>query len=215
MQYKISARNLNLNSNLAESRSSITSISVVQSFWNFAQRTAVILLCTKLQSDWVTEKNVMGKGVFTRFWYLGCVSGGCPILVKASINRNVDKPKRRQTKTSTTPNVDKSKRRQTKTLTDQNLDKPKRRQTETSTLYFSTLYSGIFLFIIRVIYYICIYIYISVHIYNNWRDVLYIYQYSIILWVYSIYLDQQYDKRIVADGYQYIMMVWWWIGCKA
>ena len=42
------------------------------------------------------------------------------LLVKTSTNRNVDnqnvdKPKRRQTKTSTNRNVDKPKRRQTKT----------------------------------------------------------------------------------------------------
>ena len=60
------------------------------------------------------------------------------LLVKTSTNRNVDnqnvdKPKRRQTKTSTNRNVDKPKRRQTKTSTDQYVDKPKRRQTETST----------------------------------------------------------------------------------
>ena len=52
---------------------------------------------------------------------------------KTSTNRNVDKPKRRQTETSTNRNVDKPKRRQTKTSTDQNVDRPKRRQTETST----------------------------------------------------------------------------------
>ena len=59
-------------------------------------------------------------------------------LVKTSTNRkvdnqNVDKPKRRQTETSTNRNVDKPKRRQTKTSTDQNVDKPQRRQTKTST----------------------------------------------------------------------------------
>ena len=52
---------------------------------------------------------------------------------ETSTNRNVDKPKRRQTETSTNQNVDKPKRRQTKTSTDQNVDRPKRRQTETST----------------------------------------------------------------------------------
>ena len=60
------------------------------------------------------------------------------LLVKTSTNRNVDnqnvdKPKRRQTETSTNQNVDKPKRRQTKTSTDRNVDKPKRRQTKTST----------------------------------------------------------------------------------
>ena len=35
-----------LNSNLAKSRSSITSMSFVQSFWNFAQSTAVSLPCS-------------------------------------------------------------------------------------------------------------------------------------------------------------------------
>ena len=35
-----------LNSNLAKSRSSITSVSIVQSFWYFAQGTAVILPCS-------------------------------------------------------------------------------------------------------------------------------------------------------------------------
>ena len=44
------------------------------------------------------------------------------LLVKTSTNRNVDNQ-----------NVDKPKRRQTKTSTDQNVDRPKRRQTETST----------------------------------------------------------------------------------
>ena len=41
VQYCISVRNLNL----AKYRSSITSVSVVQSFWNFAYGTAVILSC--------------------------------------------------------------------------------------------------------------------------------------------------------------------------
>ena len=60
------------------------------------------------------------------------------LLVKTSTNRNVDhrnvdKPKRRHTKTSTNRNVDKPKRRQTETSTNRNVDRPKRRQTETST----------------------------------------------------------------------------------
>ena len=64
------------------------------------------------------------------------------LLVKTSTNRNVDnqnvdKPKRRQTKTSTDQNVDKPKRRQTKTSTNRNVDnrnadKPKRRHSKTS-----------------------------------------------------------------------------------
>ena len=59
-------------------------------------------------------------------------------LVKTSTNRNVDnqnvdKPKRRQTETSTDQDVDKSKRRQTETSTNRNVDKPRRRQTKTST----------------------------------------------------------------------------------
>ena len=70
------------------------------------------------------------------------------LLVKTQTNRNVDnqnvdKPKRRQTETSTNQNVDKPKRRQsetstnqnvqTETSTNQNVYRPKRRQTETST----------------------------------------------------------------------------------
>ena len=64
------------------------------------------------------------------------------LLVKTSANRNkdnqifdrnVDKPKRRQTKMSTNQNVNKPKRRQTKTATNQIVAKPKRRQTEVST----------------------------------------------------------------------------------
>ena len=52
---------------------------------------------------------------------------------ETSTSRNVDKPKRSQTKTSTSRNVDKPKRRQAETSTNQNVDKPKRRQVETST----------------------------------------------------------------------------------
>ena len=60
------------------------------------------------------------------------------LLVKTSTNQNVDnqnvdKPKRRQTESSTNQNVDKPKRRQTETSTIRNVDKPKRRQTKTST----------------------------------------------------------------------------------
>ena len=59
------------------------------------------------------------------------------LLVKTSTNRNVDnqnvdKPKRRQTETSTTQNVDIPKRRPNETSTNQNVDRPKRRKTETS-----------------------------------------------------------------------------------
>ena len=69
-------------------------------------------------------------------WYVYCIS--LWLLVKTSTNRNVDnqnvdKPKRRQTKTSTNQNVNKPKRRQTKTSTNRNVHKPKRRQTKTST----------------------------------------------------------------------------------
>ena len=88
-------------------------------------------------------------------------------------NQNVDKPKGRQTETSTDRNVDRPKCRETKTSTnrnvdrpkstDQNIDKPKRRQTETSTnqnvdrpkrkhstvLYCMPWCSRLFVFIIR------------------------------------------------------------------
>ena len=40
-------------------------------------------------------------------------------------NQNVDKPKRRQTETSTDQNVDRPKSRQTEPLTNQNIDRPK------------------------------------------------------------------------------------------
>ena len=60
------------------------------------------------------------------------------LLIKTSTNLNVDilnvdKPKRRQTQTSTDRNVDRPKRWQTKTSTNQTVNKPKRRQTKTST----------------------------------------------------------------------------------
>ena len=45
---------LNLKLNLAKSRSSITSVSLVQSFWNCAQRTAVLLSCSV--HNWITGK---------------------------------------------------------------------------------------------------------------------------------------------------------------
>ena len=105
-----------------------------------------------------------------------------------STDRNVDRLKRRHTKTSTYQNINRPKRRQTETSTDQNVDRPKRRQTkpnqnvdiskltstdqkrwhtkrwqtETWTAQFSTLYSRIFVFII-----------LGIHMYG-WWDVLYI-----------------------------------------
>ena len=80
------------------------------------------------------------------------------LLVKTSTNlnvdnQNVDKPKRRQTETSTNQNVDKPKRRQTKTSTNRNGDKPKRRQTKTSTNQnVDTLNFGMILMIYCVYY---------------------------------------------------------------
>ena len=73
------------------------------------------------------------------------------LLVKTSTNRNVDnqnvdKPKRRQTETSTDQNVNKPKRRQTKTSTNRNVDKPKRPKASTNQ-NFDTLKFGIILMI--------------------------------------------------------------------
>ena len=92
---------------------------------------AIFLSCVTSKLDgWPRKKN--------RVSFL-CYFKPCAwLLVKMSTNRNVDnqnvdKPKRRQTKTSTNRNVDKPKRRQTETSTNRNVDKPKRRQTKTST----------------------------------------------------------------------------------
>ena len=57
-----------LNSNLAKSLSTITSATVVQSFWNFTQSTDISLLfCAKLQNDRAIAKSVMGKRGIARF----------------------------------------------------------------------------------------------------------------------------------------------------
>ena len=68
-----------------------------------------------------------------------------------NIYQNIDRPKRRQTKTN-------PKRRNTKTSTDQKRWHTKRLQTETWTVQFSTLYSRVFVFIILGMYYIYPYI---------------------------------------------------------
>ena len=59
---------LNLNSNLAKSRSSITTISVAPSFWNFAQSMAVILPCSVQYFKMIGEprKKIIGKPDFMR-----------------------------------------------------------------------------------------------------------------------------------------------------
>ena len=70
-----------INSHLAKSRSTITSVSVVQSFWNFAQSTAVSLPCPVqnfqtigylMKKSWANE--------FSRDLSLRGVSDGHPIL---------------------------------------------------------------------------------------------------------------------------------------
>ena len=59
---KLIPSKLNLSSNLSKYTLSITSLLVAQSFWNFAQSTAVSLpCCANFQNDWATEKIVTGK----------------------------------------------------------------------------------------------------------------------------------------------------------
>ena len=57
-----------LNPNFTKSRPPTTPVSVVESLLHVAKHgnnTAVP--CTKFQNDWVTEKSVMSKRIFTRF----------------------------------------------------------------------------------------------------------------------------------------------------
>ena len=115
-----------------------------------------------------------------------------PRQTKASTNQNVDIPKHRQTKTSTDQkssdqNLDKPKRGHTKTSTDQNVDKPKRRQTETWTVWFSTLCSRVFVFIILGVYYI----YIRTYCMTGWMYI--IYQYPQL---YNYYISTNKIKSI-------------------
>ena len=59
-----------INSNLAKSHLFIKSNSVVESFWNFAQSTAVWLPCSaQFQNDWVIGNEVIGIQNFTRFGF--------------------------------------------------------------------------------------------------------------------------------------------------
>ena len=84
---------------------------------------------------------------------------------KTSTDRNVDKPKRRQIETSTDQNVDRPKRRQIKTSTNRNVDNPKRRQTKTSTVHFSILHTTVLL---------------NICFHNSWK-VLHVYPYIDII----------------------------------
>ena len=78
--YGISVRN----SNLAKSRSSITYVSIVQSIWNFAQSTAVILPCSAQDIKLIGQlKHELWANEISRDLSLRWISDGHPILHKA------------------------------------------------------------------------------------------------------------------------------------
>ena len=56
-----------LDSNLAKSRLRITNFSVVKPFWNFAQSTAVSMLCAKFQYDLTFEMHILDERDFVKF----------------------------------------------------------------------------------------------------------------------------------------------------
>ena len=75
------------NSNLAKSRSSITSVSVIQSIWNFAQSTAVILPCSVQYFKTIGLLTGMFRtNGISRDLSLRWVSGGWPILQSTPIH---------------------------------------------------------------------------------------------------------------------------------
>ena len=76
-----------LNSNLAKSRSSRTSISVTKSFWKFAQSTAVILPCPvqNFETIWQLNSKLWANEI-SRDLSLRCGSDGYPILQQPTPN---------------------------------------------------------------------------------------------------------------------------------
>ena len=73
VQYRISMQNSSLNPNLIKSDLPIAYLPLTQSFWNFAQNTAVILPCSVQNSknDWTTETVVMDERD-VRFEFMIC-----------------------------------------------------------------------------------------------------------------------------------------------
>ena len=63
-----------LSSNVAKSHSLLTSVYVIQSFWNFAQSTTVSLPCSvlKFQDDWIIETDNIYEWDFARFEFKVC-----------------------------------------------------------------------------------------------------------------------------------------------
>ena len=73
-----------LNSNLVKSHSPITHLSVFQSFWNFAQSTAVSLLCSVQNFEMIVQlEQLLWTNEISRDWSSRWVLDRFPILLKA------------------------------------------------------------------------------------------------------------------------------------